>query len=105
MGIYFHCAKEGYKIKNIRNNHKVSFCVVADTEVISSQFSTKYKSVIVFGTASEAEDKDIETALLLLVEKYSPAFIDEGKEYVARAKNTTKVVKIDIEHVTGKARV
>ncbi len=54
--IYFHCATEGEKLDNIKQNNKVSFCVVTDTEVLPDKFSTKYKSVIAFGKASELED-------------------------------------------------
>src|SRR5471030_1179003 len=52
--IYFHGAKEGNKLQNIEKNNKVSFCIVTDTEVLQSKFTTNYKSVIAFGLASEA---------------------------------------------------
>ena len=32
--IAFHCAKTGHKIDAIRNNEKVSFCVIAQDEVM-----------------------------------------------------------------------
>lgn len=48
--IYFHCALEGQKLECLRANDKVSFCVVGKTQVLSSQFSTAYESVLVFGT-------------------------------------------------------
>ena len=103
--IYFHGAKEGNKLKNIAQNNKVSFCVVTDTEVLPSEFSTKYKSVIVFGTASEAADDLKEPVLFELIKKYSPEFLEEGKKYIQKAKDHTKIIKIDIHHMTGKARV
>ena len=30
--IYFHCAKDGHKLENIRQSNKVCFCVVTDTD-------------------------------------------------------------------------
>lgn len=102
--IYFHCAKEGYKLQNIEKNNKVSFCVVTGTEVLPSKFSTKYKSVIAFGTASEVTDDLKETILIQLIDKYSHNFLDEGKKYIEKAKDNTKVMKIEIQHITGKAR-
>ncbi|MDU1538055.1 MAG: hypothetical protein E6902_00415 [Paeniclostridium sordellii] len=42
-------------------------------------------------------------ALLKLIEKYSPEFLQEGKLYILRAKDATSVMKISIEHMTGKA--
>lgn len=102
--IYFHCASAGYKLDNIGRNSKVSFCVVTDTEVLPSKFSTKYKSVIIFGTASEVTGEMKKIVLQKLIEKYSKDFLEEGIEYIERAAEKTRIIKISIEHVTGKAR-
>lgn len=102
--IYFHCAKEGQKLDNILSNNKVSFCVVGQTCVLPEKFSTKYESVIIFGTANEIFEDEKNTVLLEIVKKYSPNFLDKGKEYIARAAASTTVIKINIEHITGKAR-
>ena len=90
-------------IDNIKNHEKVSFNVVGDTEVLPSKFSTKYESVIAFGIATEIDGEEKEMALLKLIEKYSPEFLQEGKLYISRAKDATSVMKISIEHMTGKA--
>lgn len=102
--IYFHCATEGYKLDNIMNNDKVSFCVVGQTAVLPDKFSTKYESVILFGRANEVFDNEKEEALLGLIEKYSKDYIKEGKEYIKRASFKTKVIKITVEHISGKGR-
>ena len=101
--IYFHCAREGKKLSNIDKNNKVSFSVVGDTELMPSKFSTKYESVVVFGKAHKSQDEEKELALLKLIEKYSPNFLEEGKAYIEKAKDITTVIKIDIEHLTGKS--
>jgi uncharacterized protein len=102
--IYFHCATEGAKLNNIRNNNKVSFSVVGNTEVIPHKFTTKYESVIVFGTAEEVSDKDEkEKVLMAIAEKYSKDFLKEGRSYIERAVDQTSIVKINIEHISGKA--
>lgn len=101
--IYFHCAREGKKLSNIDKNNKVSFSVVGDTELMPSKFSTKYESVVVFGKAHKSQDEEKELALLKLIEKYSPNFLEEGKAYIEKAKDMTTVIKIDIEHLTGKS--
>lgn len=102
--IYFHCALEGQKLDNIKNNDLVSFCVVGDTRPIPDKFSMEYESVILFGRASEVQGDEKEKALLALVEKYSKEYITEGIEYIGRSKDKTAVIKIEIEHITGKAR-
>jgi hypothetical protein len=102
--IYFHCAWSGHKIENIETNPKVSFCVVGNTNVLPDEFSIKYESAMAFGIASEVEGEERSQALLLLLEKYSPDFIEEGKNYIAQKDKATKVIKIEIDHISGKSR-
>lgn len=102
--IYFHCAVEGSKLNNIADNNKVSFSVVGETCVLPSEFSTKYESVIIFGKATEVFDSEKNNVFMEIIDKYSPDFMAEGKKYVENAGGKTKVIKISIEHISGKAR-
>lgn len=102
--IYFHCAVSGQKLDNIANNSKVSFCVIGNTNVLPDKFGTKYESAVVFGTASEVHGVERNNALVWLLEKYCSDFIVEGLKYIELKDNTTKVIKIDISHISGKAR-
>lgn len=102
--IYFHCAVEGHKLDNIKNNDKVSFCVVGPTQILPDKFSTKYESVIVFGRAIEVSGDEKNRALLELINKYSPDYIEQGKEYIQKKNKDSKVIKIKTEHITGKGR-
>ncbi|MZP30011.1 pyridoxamine 5'-phosphate oxidase family protein [Heliobacterium undosum] len=102
--IYFHSALTGQKLDNIQNESKVSFCVVGDTELLSSSFDTNYESVIVFGRAKIVHDHEKEHGLLALVKKYSLDYVENGKKYIKQSGDKTRVVKIDIEHITGKAQ-
>lgn len=102
--VYFHFAVEGQKIKNIEHNNEVSFCVVGRTEIMSEKFSTKYESAIVFGEIEEFFDEKKEKALVGLVRKYSPDFIDKGKKYIENSMFETRVFGIKIDTLTGKAR-
>lgn len=102
--IYFHCATEGHKLDNLKTSNSVSFCVVGETNVLQEKFTTNYESAIALGSASEIFGEEKEKALLSLVKKYSPDFIKEGTDYIARAANTTCVIKIEIQQLTGKAR-
>jgi len=102
--LYFHCARLGHKLENIESNPNVSFCVVGKTRVLQAKFSTEYESAVAFGVASEVQGAEKISALQLLVEKYSPGFIEEGKKYIEEENKTTKVIKIEINHISGKAR-
>ena len=103
-GIYFHCALEGHKLKNLKKNNRVSFCVVGKTEVLPEKFATRYESVIVFGEAIEVTGDEKHNGLLEIVKKYSPGFIKEGLQYIENAAIKTKVYKIVIESISGKSR-
>ncbi len=102
--VYFHCAKTGHKLDAIRDNEKVSFCVVTDTELIPEDFSTIYKSVIAFGFATIASEDEKKKALMGLIKKYSSDYEEKGRDYVNKEHSGTVIVKINIEHITGKAR-
>jgi uncharacterized protein len=103
-GIYFHCALTGHKLDNLADNPRVSFCVVGKTKVLPEKFATEYESAIVFGNAAEVVGVERESALLWLLEKYSPDDVEEGKKYSELKDRVTKVMKIAVEHISGKAR-
>ena len=102
--IYFHCAAEGHKLDNIKNNDKVSFCVVGQTKTLPDIFSVKYESVIVFGRVVEVYGDEKNMALLEILNKYSPDYIEQGLEYIQNSSEDTKVIRINVEHISGKAR-
>lgn len=104
--LYFHgTAAGGQKMDNILANPSVCFTVVMDTEVLPAQFSTKYYSANVFGTAKVVEEEEEKKkALLLLGRKYAPDYEEQGRAYIERAIGAVAVVRLDVEQVTGKAR-
>ncbi len=102
--IYFHCALEGMKIDNILNNKSVSFCAVGETKILPKQFGTLYESAIVSGRVEEVFEGDKQKGLEGLLQKYSSDFIDKGKKYIKSSMEETKVFKITINKLTGKAR-
>ncbi|MCY6960239.1 pyridoxamine 5'-phosphate oxidase family protein [Clostridium brassicae] len=102
--IYFHCAVEGQKLDNLINNNKVSFCVVGETCILPNKFSTKYESVIIFGKANEVFDDEKDMVMLELLRKYSKEYLEKGKEYIKNTSEKVKVIRVSIEHISGKAR-
>jgi nitroimidazol reductase NimA-like FMN-containing flavoprotein (pyridoxamine 5'-phosphate oxidase superfamily)/GNAT superfamily N-acetyltransferase len=103
--IYFHCAREGFKLDSLRQNNCVSFCVTGRTRVIPAQFSTAYESVMAFGriVCSLAEEER-RKALNLLAAKYSPGFSAIAGKYIDKSFHRTGVLRLDIEHISGKSR-
>ena len=103
--IYIHgTCESGQKTKNIHNNPKVCFTVVGNTEILPSQFATKYESVVVLGTASLCEGTDKEMALEKFLDKYSSEYKQAGMKYIKAAINKVSVYEISIDMITGKAK-
>ena len=48
--LYFHCAPTGHKLDAVARCPKASFCVIAQDEVVPELYTTRYRSVIAFGT-------------------------------------------------------
>ena len=100
--LFFHVAKEGHKLDAILSNDRVSFCVIAQDEVMPKTFSTRYRSAIVFGRARIlTEDSERRYALECLVESI-PGFIEEGQREIESAWDRVCLVEVKIEHMTGK---
>jgi uncharacterized protein len=102
--IYLHCAAEGHKLDRIRVDNKVSFCVVGEAIPMREVFAMKYTSAIVFGKAEEVNGDEKMRALIAFVEKYSAEYLEKGKQYAESAFQKTAVIKIAIDHITGKGR-
>ncbi|MBR6013218.1 MAG: pyridoxamine 5'-phosphate oxidase family protein [Selenomonadaceae bacterium] len=103
--IYFHSAIEGHKLDAIKNNEKVSFCVVGQHEVVAEKFTSYYTSAIAFGKIKILEDDSEKIhGLELLAKKFSPEIDIDYKEKIIHEKlNATAVMVLEIEHLTGKA--
>ena len=102
--IYFHCAMEGRKLDNIAHNPQVSFCVVGKTNVLPDKFSTEYESTVVSGTAGEVFDEEKQKGLEGLLHKYSVGHFEKGLKYIEALNYKTRVYRIHIESISGKAR-
>lgn len=102
--IYIHSAKEGHKIDAIKRNDKVSFCVIEKDDVQPQLFATYYRSVTVFGRARIlTDDEERRKALIHIIEKYSPEYIEEGKQEIERDWDRVCLIEVKIDHMTGKA--
>ena len=101
--LYFHSAPSGKKLEIIKKNNRVCFEFDIDCEAITSdkacKWGMKYKSVIGFGTASFIENFDSKCrALDIIMRQYS----DGSFEYPENKVKDTVVIKVEIEHMTGK---
>ena len=102
--IHLHSAAQGHKIDALKRNPKCSLCVVDKDDIIPEEFTSYFRSVIVFGKAHMVVSTEEKTAALrLLSDKYSPG-IDPDAE-IARFIKTVCIVRIDIDSVTDKEAI
>ncbi len=105
--IYLHCALEGKKLDLLRRHNKVSFCVVTGAEPKPEKYSMKYQSAMAFGRVRKVHDREEQlAALIALVEKYytDPDHIAKGRVKAAESLHKTLIIRIDVDHLTGKIR-
>ena len=104
--IYFHTAREGEKIDDIRRDCRVCFevdlpiaFVRGDNNPCRAEYL--YRSVIIRGTARIVDSREEQIfGLRCLMEKYQPG-AGYG-EFSDEKLGITGVVRIDIEEMTGK---
>lgn len=101
--IYFHSAKKGHKVDAIAKEPKVSMTVVEKDDVVSREFTTYFRSIQLFGKAYVVEDEaERNVAFRALCEKFSGADMDRYDEIMSKEAAAAAIVRIDIEHITGK---
>lgn len=104
--IYFHCALTGHKVDAIARNSKVSFCVIAQDDVMPQEYTTYFRSVIAFGKAKIIEDeKEKRAALEILAKRYSPRQEEGRKLEIEKFFKQVCMIELDVEHTTGKASI
>ena len=102
--IYVHCARQGHKIDSIIRNPKCSMCIVDKDDVVPDEFTSYFRSVIVFGKAEIVEDEaERLKALQLLSDKYSPGI--DPKDEIAKFLKAVCIVRISIDIISGKEAI
>jgi len=103
--IYFHSAKAGHKIEAIIRNSKVSFSVIDEDTIVGQEYTTYFRSVIVFGKARIVVGDEWVDAFTALVEKYSGDQPKEAKQKEINGCTQSHIIAIDVEHITGKEAI
>lgn len=104
--VYFHSALKGHKIDALMQNDKVSFCVVGQDFIVPEEYTTYFRSVIIFGRARIVEDEDEKrTALQKLGRKYSPDDAEGLQEEIEKGFTHLLMIELTIESMTGKESI
>ena len=103
--IYFHSAKAGHKIDAITKYPKVSFSVTDEDTIVSSEYTTYFRSVIAFGKTRIVEGEERQQAFMAMVKKYSGDQPEEDQLKEVNECAQALIIAIDIEHITGKEAI
>lgn len=104
--LYFHCMPSGHKWDAIQKHEKVSFTVIDKDQIVPEEYTSYFRSVIVFGRARIVEDMDEKLHLHdLLVRKYSPDFLEGVYEKFKDRIAWMGAFVVEIDHVSGKEAI
>lgn len=102
---YIHCRKnKSHKIDAIARDPKVCFTIVAKHELWEEEYTTKFRSVVIFGKARIISDPDeLVDAMGKMMEGLAPEYVEGAKERARGAAHVLAMIEITPEHITGKA--
>lgn len=105
--LYFHCARSGHKMDAIKRNPKASFCVIDQDLVVPEEYTSYFRSVIVFGTIRILEqDMEKRAAIEKLALKYAPDDTQENRhKAIEREWKPLCVLELTPEHISGKEAI
>lgn len=102
--LYFHGAGDGKKYDLMAKNNKVCFEMDCSHELLTLEeeknCTMNYESVIGFGTMEMVADEDKYDALCKLMKHYHVEHFEFNKAIIP----VTKVFKLNVQQITGKAR-
>ena len=102
--LYFHCAKEGEKLARIAHDNRACFTVIGRNEVLPEAVSTNYQSVIIFGDIGIIADDKQKRDILMDFGVHFGCEREMLEKYVVKSADACHVLKLDIAHMSGKAR-
>ena len=105
--IYFHSAKQGHKIDLLTAQPKASFCVIDQDDVKPLEYTSYFRSVIVFGSVTRIENPIEKNKITdLLAKKYAPLSTAEHRENAIRKEAPALcILALSIDHISGKEAI
>lgn len=104
--IYFHCALEGRKLENIKENPKICMSFVGKADVEQEAYTVRYESAVVEGCAEIVNDDEEKLfALQLICKRFCPDLMEEHFAYIEPRIKYTGVCRLEIQGISGKANI
>lgn len=102
--VFIHSAQTGHKIDALKRNPKCSLCIVDKDDIIPEEFTSYFRSVVVFGKAEFLDsDEDKRRVLRLLCEKYSPGI--DPRDEINKCMDSVLIISIRVECIMGKEAI
>lgn len=104
--LFFHGAAAGHRRDAVLRDPKASFCVIGGDRVVPEEYTTYFRSVIVFGKIRILEEEaEKRSAIEKLAAKYSPRQEDGRQREIDRGFSALCMMELTVEHMTGKQAV
>ncbi len=103
--LYFHTAKRGQKLENLRRCEKASYTAVLYADNVPQRFEMIFASAIAQGRVREiTEEAERLEAMRIICEKYSAEYLDtENYHRTMKGMPALVMLAMDIDEVRGKA--
>lgn len=100
---FFHCAKEGHKIENLRHDKRICITCVGKADAVEWAFSVAYESATFFATAEEVIEREEKKRVLdALCKRFAPSEHPAGK--IEAMVDATGIWELHMLSCSGKQR-
>lgn len=105
--IYFHCARSGHKNDALKREPKASFCVVDSDEIVPEEYTSHFRSVIVFGRVHEVDDDKVRREVIERIAlKFHPHDTAEHRNAaIDKQFRPMCIMEMEIDHMSGKEAI
>lgn len=104
--IYFHCANAGHKLDAIEKHDKVSFSVIDENVVVPEEYTTYFRSAVVFGKIRVIrEEAEKRRTLEILAAKFSPDHEEGRRKEIDDQLAQVTMLELTIDHMSGKEAI
>ena len=96
----------GHKYDSMKKHEKVCLTIIETDQVVPEEYTTYFRSVIIFGRARIIDDvAEKHKIAQLLVDKYSPNQGEDIHKLFEKRIAWMGAFEIDIDHISGKEAI
>ena len=101
--VTFHGATVGHKHELLAADPRASFCVIDADDVVPEEYTTRFRSVICFGTVEVVDDPAEQLDdLMFMGERFNVGQPEACHKEIERFAGKTRVLRLRVERMTGK---